>query len=72
MFEEIERMSKGLYNQMMTDAKKQSAQQLMSRVNFVIEKRLKDGRILRANSYNPILLLRAFKEFLRRAEGKDE
>ena len=63
MFDDVEKMAGGLYKDMMADAKNQAQKNQMGRVNFVLEKKLKDGTISRANSYNPILLIKAFAEF---------
>lgn len=72
MFDDIEKMAKGMYKDMMSDANMKMEKEKLGRVNFVIEGKLDDGTILRANSFNPMLLLWAFDEFKSRAKSYPE
>lgn len=71
-FDDIKGMAGDMYKEMMADAQKNAAKVSMGRVNFVIERELRPGLMLKANSYNPILLAKAFAEFekLIRKEGE--
>jgi len=67
MFEDLKKMGKDMYQEMIQDAQARSLKTSMNRVNFQIEKKLKDGKVIRANSYNPLLLIKVFKEFEKEA-----
>lgn len=63
MFGDVEKMANGMFKDMMQTAQEKTAKMKMGAVNFVIEKPLKDGKVIKANSYNPILLVKSFFEF---------
>ena len=69
MFDDVEKIAKGMYKDMMSDARLKMEKEKLGRVNFVIEKKLDNDTVLRANSYNPMLLLWAFDEFQRQAKN---
>lgn len=71
MFGDIEKMSKGLFADMMKEAQANTMKNQLMKVNFVIEKTLEDGRKLTANSYNPILLDESFREFEKLVKKND-
>lgn len=69
MFDDVSSMAKDMYKDMMSDAQMKMEKEKLGRVNFVLEEKLDDGRLLRANSFNPLLLLWAFDEFKQRAKN---
>ena len=68
MFEQVKEMSHGLFQDMMKEFKTDMDKKRLGSVNFGIEKKLDDGKTLRANSYNPLMLLYAFNEFEKEAK----
>lgn len=70
MFDGMKDFAQDMIDKNVKELQAKQQKEIHNRVNFVIEQTLDDGRKLTANSFNPNLLLKVFKEFVNVAEGK--